>query len=156
MLLSQVRCLIAAAALPPPSPALEGFLLISPSGGALWAAKPSNPPGFQLALLCPLHRVSGSPWDWWLVRGGISKSGAPPRTPPPPPLLRGWHLYAGSWSAERNSTNFWRGAVISTQADIHPGSHIPLRLYIGSYVATPTPYIDTGSPPPHILIDFSV
>ncbi|XP_074049709.1 zona pellucida sperm-binding protein 3-like [Macrotis lagotis] len=61
-------------------------------------------------------------------------------------------LMSDDWSTKRASSSYQLGDVISIQADVNTGSHVPLRLYIDSCVATLKSNQD--STPRYALIDF--
>ncbi|KFQ70982.1 Zona pellucida sperm-binding protein 3, partial [Phaethon lepturus] len=62
-------------------------------------------------------------------------------------------LMNDDWSAERASTIFQLGDVLHFQAGVNTENHAPLRLFVDSCVATPTP--DRSSSPQYAFIDFS-
>ncbi|KFP89148.1 Zona pellucida sperm-binding protein 3, partial [Acanthisitta chloris] len=62
-------------------------------------------------------------------------------------------LMNDDWSAERASTVFQLGEVLHFQAGVDADNHVPLRLFVDSCVATPTP--DRTSSPQYAFIDFS-
>ncbi|XP_042741612.1 zona pellucida sperm-binding protein 3-like [Lagopus leucura] len=68
-------------------------------------------------------------------------------------LLFSLHLMNDDWSTERASTVFQLGEVLHMQASVSVGNHTPLRLFVDSCVATPSP--DRGSSPQYAFIDFS-
>ncbi|XP_031472181.1 zona pellucida sperm-binding protein 3-like isoform X1 [Phasianus colchicus] len=68
-------------------------------------------------------------------------------------LLFSLHLMNDDWSTERASTVFQLGEVLHMQASVSVGNHAPLRLFVDSCVATPSP--DRGSSPQYAFIDFS-
>ncbi|XP_033048512.1 zona pellucida sperm-binding protein 3 isoform X2 [Trachypithecus francoisi] len=57
-----------------------------------------------------------------------------------------------NWNAEKRSPTFHLGNAAHLQAEIHTGSHVPLRLFVDHCVATPTP--DQNASPYHIIVDF--
>ncbi|XP_044535466.1 zona pellucida sperm-binding protein 3-like [Gracilinanus agilis] len=61
-------------------------------------------------------------------------------------------LMTDDWSAKRASSNYQLGDAISIQANVNTGSHVALRLFIDSCVATLKPNQD--STPSYALIDF--
>ncbi|NWV02117.1 ZP3 protein, partial [Upupa epops] len=63
------------------------------------------------------------------------------------------HLMNDDWSTERDSTTFQLGEVLHFQARVNAENHVPLRLFVDSCVATPTP--DRSSSPQYTFIDFS-
>ncbi|KAM6060203.1 zona pellucida sperm-binding protein 3-like [Theristicus caerulescens] len=62
-------------------------------------------------------------------------------------------LMNDDWSAERVSTIFQLGEVLHFQAGVNTENHAPLRLFVDSCVATPSP--DRSSSPQYAFIDFS-
>ncbi|XP_015263065.1 PREDICTED: zona pellucida sperm-binding protein 3-like [Gekko japonicus] len=67
-------------------------------------------------------------------------------------LLFSLHLMQDNWSAERSSTGFWLGDFLHIQADVYGTSHVPLRLFVDSCVATQAPGKD--STPKYAITDF--
>ncbi|NXW53766.1 ZP3 protein, partial [Eurystomus gularis] len=63
------------------------------------------------------------------------------------------HLMNGDWSTERDSTVFQLGEVLHFQAHVNTENHAPLRLFVDSCVATPTP--ERSSSPQYAFIDFN-
>ncbi|NXN94551.1 ZP3 protein, partial [Rhinopomastus cyanomelas] len=63
------------------------------------------------------------------------------------------HLMNDDWSAEKDSAIFQLGSVLRFQAGVNMENHAPLRLFVDSCVATPTP--DRSSSPQYAFIDFS-
>nr|ALA55519.1 zona pellucida 3-b [Notamacropus rufogriseus] len=61
-------------------------------------------------------------------------------------------LMTDDWSTKRASSSYQLGDVISLQADVNTGSHVTLRLFIDSCVATSKPNQDSS--PRYALIDF--
>ncbi|XP_043821492.1 zona pellucida sperm-binding protein 3-like [Dromiciops gliroides] len=61
-------------------------------------------------------------------------------------------VMADDWSTKRVSSSYQIGDVISIQADVNTGSHVALRLFIDSCVATLKP--NKYSTPHHAIIDF--
>ncbi|XP_003794229.1 zona pellucida sperm-binding protein 3 [Otolemur garnettii] len=61
-------------------------------------------------------------------------------------------LMEENWSVEKKSPTFHLGDVAHLQAEIHTGSHVPLRLFVDRCVATLTP--DQNSSPYHTIVDF--
>ncbi|PNI88637.1 POMZP3 isoform 5 [Pan troglodytes] len=57
-----------------------------------------------------------------------------------------------NWNAEKTSPTFHLGDAAHLQAEIHTGSHVPLRLFVDHCVATPTP--DQNASPYHTIVDF--
>ncbi|NXA33137.1 ZP3 protein, partial [Eudromia elegans] len=62
-------------------------------------------------------------------------------------------LMEDDWSAERASSVFQLGELLHFQAGVDAENHAPLRLFVDSCVATPSP--DRNSFPQYALIDFS-
>ncbi|KAM9223841.1 zona pellucida sperm-binding protein 3-like [Leptosomus discolor] len=62
-------------------------------------------------------------------------------------------LMNDDWTAERVSTIFQLGDVLHFQAGVNTENHAPLRLFVDTCVATPTP--DRSSSPQYAFIDFS-
>ncbi|NWI71647.1 ZP3 protein, partial [Todus mexicanus] len=63
------------------------------------------------------------------------------------------HLMSDDWSTERDSTVFQLGEVLHFQAGVNTENHVPLRLFVDTCVATPTP--ERSSSPQYAFIDFS-
>ncbi|NWI96524.1 ZP3 protein, partial [Pitta sordida] len=61
-------------------------------------------------------------------------------------------LMSDDWSAERVSPVFQLGEILRFQAAVEAENHVPLRLFVDSCVATPTP--DRTSSPQYPFIDF--
>uniref|UniRef100_A0A2K6FZK2 Zona pellucida sperm-binding protein 3 n=1 Tax=Propithecus coquereli TaxID=379532 RepID=A0A2K6FZK2_PROCO len=61
-------------------------------------------------------------------------------------------LMEENWSTEKRSPTFHLGDTAHLQAEIHTGSHVPLRLFVDHCVATPTP--DQNTSPYHTIVDF--
>ncbi|XP_030653378.1 zona pellucida sperm-binding protein 3 isoform X1 [Nomascus leucogenys] len=61
-------------------------------------------------------------------------------------------LMEENWNAEKRSPTFHLGDAAHLQAEIHTGSHVPLRLFVDHCVATPTP--DQNASPYHTIVDF--
>lgn len=57
------------------------------------------------------------------------------------------------WSSERLSNGFQLGESLHLQADVVPGGHVPLRLFVENCVATLS--ADRSSLPRYALIDLS-
>ncbi|PNJ85525.1 ZP3 isoform 4, partial [Pongo abelii] len=57
-----------------------------------------------------------------------------------------------NWNAEKRSPTFHLGDAAHLQAEIHTGSHVPLRLFVDHCVATPTP--EQNASPYHTIVDF--
>ncbi|XP_072201667.1 zona pellucida sperm-binding protein 3-like [Excalfactoria chinensis] len=68
-------------------------------------------------------------------------------------LLFSLHLMNDDWSTERASAVFQLGEILHVQASVSVGNHAPLRLFVDSCVATPSP--DRGSSPQYAFIDFN-
>ncbi|NXD12870.1 ZP3 protein, partial [Nothocercus nigrocapillus] len=62
-------------------------------------------------------------------------------------------LMDDDWSAERPSNVFQLGELLNFQAGVDTENHAPLRLFVDSCVATPSP--DRNSFPQYSFIDFS-
>lgn len=56
------------------------------------------------------------------------------------------------WSADKMTPTFQLGDRAHLQAQVHTGSHVPLRLFVDHCVATPTP--DWNTSPSHTVVDF--
>lgn len=59
---------------------------------------------------------------------------------------------AENWSAEKMTPTFQLGDRAHLQAQVHTGSHVPLRLFVDHCVATLTP--DWSTSPYHTIVDF--
>lgn len=59
---------------------------------------------------------------------------------------------AENWSAEKMTPTFQLGDRAHLQAQVHTGSHVPLRLFVDHCVATLTP--DWNTSPSHTIVDF--
>ncbi|NXR55113.1 ZP3 protein, partial [Hippolais icterina] len=57
------------------------------------------------------------------------------------------------WSSERDFSSFRLGDVLNLQAEVGAHSHVPLRLFVDSCVATLGP--GAGSEPHYAIIDFN-
>ncbi|XP_072349264.1 zona pellucida sperm-binding protein 3-like [Scyliorhinus torazame] len=57
-----------------------------------------------------------------------------------------------NWDAERASNRYYLGEFIHIEASVVSSSHVPLRVYVATCVATLTP--DKASTPRYPLIDF--
>ncbi|XP_064013313.1 zona pellucida sperm-binding protein 3-like [Pogoniulus pusillus] len=68
-------------------------------------------------------------------------------------LLFSLHLMNDDWSAERDSAVFHLGEVLHFQAEVKAENHAPLRLFVDSCVATPSP--DRSTSLHYAFIDFS-
>ncbi|ELK06879.1 zona pellucida sperm-binding protein 3 [Pteropus alecto] len=67
-------------------------------------------------------------------------------------LVFSLHLMEENWSAKKRSPTFQLGDIAHLQAEVHTGSHVPLRLFVDHCVATPTP--DRNTSPYHTIVDF--
>uniref|UniRef100_A0A673SWA1 Zona pellucida sperm-binding protein 3 n=1 Tax=Suricata suricatta TaxID=37032 RepID=A0A673SWA1_SURSU len=56
------------------------------------------------------------------------------------------------WGSEKRSPTFQLGDIAHLQAEVHTGSHLPLRLFVDHCVATLTP--DRNASPHHTIVDF--
>lgn len=63
-----------------------------------------------------------------------------------------WLCPSENWSAKKRSPTFQLGDIAHLQAEVHTGSHVPLRLFVDHCVATPTP--DRNTSPYHTIVDF--
>ncbi|XP_001493094.2 zona pellucida sperm-binding protein 3 [Equus przewalskii] len=61
-------------------------------------------------------------------------------------------LMEEDWGAEKRSPTFQLGEIAHLQAEVHTGSHVPLRLFVDHCVATLTP--DRNASPYHTIVDF--
>ncbi|XP_021263164.1 zona pellucida sperm-binding protein 3-like [Numida meleagris] len=68
-------------------------------------------------------------------------------------LLFSLLLMNDDWSTERASAVFQLGEVLRIQAGVSVGNHAPLRLFVDSCVAAPSP--GRGSSPQYAFIDFN-
>ncbi|NXC49341.1 ZP3 protein, partial [Penelope pileata] len=68
-------------------------------------------------------------------------------------LLFSLRLMDDDWRTERASAVFQLGEVLHVQAAVSVENHVPLRLFVDSCRATPSP--DRGSSPQYAFIDFS-
>ncbi|KAI6077968.1 Zona pellucida sperm-binding protein 3-like protein [Aix galericulata] len=68
-------------------------------------------------------------------------------------LVFSLRLMSDDWSSERLSNGFQLGESLHLQADVVPGGHVPLRLFVEDCVATPS--ADRSSLPRYALIDLS-
>lgn len=59
---------------------------------------------------------------------------------------------AENWRAEKMTPTFQLGDRAHLQAQVHTGSHVPLRLFVDHCVATLTP--DWSTSPYHTIVDF--
>ncbi|XP_044088977.1 zona pellucida sperm-binding protein 3 [Neovison vison] len=67
-------------------------------------------------------------------------------------LVFSLRLMEEDWGSEKRSPTFQLGDVAYLQAEVHTGSHVPLRLYVDHCVATLTP--DRSVSPRHTIVDF--
>ncbi|KAK2507720.1 hypothetical protein MC885_018777 [Smutsia gigantea] len=67
-------------------------------------------------------------------------------------LVFSLRLMDENWGAEKRSPTFQLGDTAHLQAEVHTGSHVPLRLFVDYCVATLTP--DQNSSPYHNIVDF--
>ncbi|NWH91672.1 ZP3 protein, partial [Aegithalos caudatus] len=68
-------------------------------------------------------------------------------------LLFSLRLMNEDWSSERDFSAFQLGDVLNIQAEVGSHSHVPLRLFVDSCVATLGP--GAGSEPHYAIIDFN-
>ncbi|RLV76564.1 hypothetical protein DV515_00016848, partial [Chloebia gouldiae] len=68
-------------------------------------------------------------------------------------LLFSLRLMNEDWSSERDLSAFRLGDVLNLQAEVGSHSHVPLRLFVDSCVATLGP--GAGSEPHYAIIDFN-
>ncbi|XP_074046519.1 zona pellucida sperm-binding protein 3 [Macrotis lagotis] len=61
-------------------------------------------------------------------------------------------LMNDDWTSESTSTGFQLGDTAHLQAEVHTGSHVALRLFVDSCVATLSP--DKNSEPRYDIVDF--
>ncbi|XP_016041425.2 zona pellucida sperm-binding protein 3 [Erinaceus europaeus] len=61
-------------------------------------------------------------------------------------------LMEEDWSTEKSPPTFRLGDTAHLQAQVHTGSHVPLRLFVDRCVATPTR--DQTGLPHHTIVDF--
>ncbi|KAM6155857.1 zona pellucida sperm-binding protein 3 [Rhynchocyon petersi] len=61
-------------------------------------------------------------------------------------------LMEEDWSTEKRTPTFQLGDTAHLQAEVHTGSHVPLRLFVDHCVATPVPARTTT--PHHTIVDF--
>ncbi|XP_008072137.1 zona pellucida sperm-binding protein 3 [Carlito syrichta] len=61
------------------------------------------------------------------------------------------HLMEENWSTEKRLPTFHLGDAAHLQAEVHTGSHVPLRLFVDHCVATLTP--DKSTSPYHTIVD---
>ncbi|KAI5945514.1 zona pellucida sperm-binding protein 3 [Manis javanica] len=67
-------------------------------------------------------------------------------------LVFSLRLMDENWVAEKRSPTFQLGDTAHLQAEVHTGSHVPLRLFVDHCVATLTP--DRNTSPYHSIVDF--
>ncbi|XP_010979034.3 zona pellucida sperm-binding protein 3 isoform X1 [Camelus dromedarius] len=67
-------------------------------------------------------------------------------------LVFSLRLMEEDWSADKMTPTFQLGDRAHLQAQVHTGSHVPLRLFVDHCVATPTP--DWNTSPSHTVVDF--
>ncbi|XP_039099464.1 zona pellucida sperm-binding protein 3 [Hyaena hyaena] len=67
-------------------------------------------------------------------------------------LVFSLRLMEEDWSSEKWSPTFQLGDIAHLQAEVHTGSHVPLRLFVDHCVATLTP--DRNTSPRHTIVDF--
>ncbi|XP_027467894.2 zona pellucida sperm-binding protein 3 [Zalophus californianus] len=67
-------------------------------------------------------------------------------------LVFSLHLMEEDWGSEKRSPTFQLGDVAHLQAEVHTGSHVPLRLFVDHCLATLTP--DRNASPHHTIVDF--
>nr|XP_019608266.1 PREDICTED: zona pellucida sperm-binding protein 3 [Rhinolophus sinicus] len=68
-------------------------------------------------------------------------------------LVFSLYLMEENWSAKKRFPTFQLGDIAHLQAEVHTGSHVPLRLFVDHCVATPTP--DRNASPYHTIVDFN-
>lgn len=61
--------------------------------------------------------------------------------------------FAEDWSSERDLSAFRLGDVLNLQAEVGAHSHVPLRLFVDSCVASLGP--GAGTEPHYAIIDFN-
>ncbi|XP_055964206.1 zona pellucida sperm-binding protein 3 [Sorex fumeus] len=66
-------------------------------------------------------------------------------------LVFSLHLMEDDWSGEKQMPTFQLGDRAHLEARVHAGSHVPLRLFVDSCVATPT--ADQHASPSHTIVD---
>ncbi|NXL77954.1 ZP3 protein, partial [Leptocoma aspasia] len=76
-----------------------------------------------------------------------------PRNPAPIPGSHPGFLPVPDWSSERDFSAFRLGDVLNIQAEVGAHSHVPLRLFVDSCVATMGP--GAGNEPRYAIIDFN-
>ncbi|OWK11279.1 ZP3, partial [Cervus elaphus hippelaphus] len=67
-------------------------------------------------------------------------------------LVFSLRLMEENWSTEKMMPTFQLGDRAHLQAQVHTGSHVPLRLFVDHCVATLTP--DWSTSPYHTIVDF--
>ncbi|XP_006773450.1 PREDICTED: zona pellucida sperm-binding protein 3 [Myotis davidii] len=67
-------------------------------------------------------------------------------------LVFSLYLMEENWSSKKRSPTFQLGDTAHLQAEVHTGSHVPLRLFVDHCVATPTP--NRNASPYHTIVDF--
>uniref|UniRef100_A0A8C0RFQ1 Zona pellucida sperm-binding protein 3 n=1 Tax=Canis lupus familiaris TaxID=9615 RepID=A0A8C0RFQ1_CANLF len=67
-------------------------------------------------------------------------------------LVFSLRLMEEDWGSEKQSPTFQLGDIAHLQAEVHTGSHMPLRLFVDHCVATLTP--DRNAFPHHKIVDF--
>nr|XP_035928310.1 zona pellucida sperm-binding protein 3 isoform X3 [Halichoerus grypus] len=67
-------------------------------------------------------------------------------------LVFSLRLMEEDWGSEKRSPTFQLGDVAHLQAEVHTGSHVPLRLFVDHCVATLTP--TRNASPHHTIVDF--
>ncbi|KAM8777542.1 zona pellucida sperm-binding protein 3 [Rhynchonycteris naso] len=67
-------------------------------------------------------------------------------------LVFSLHLMEENWSSRKTSFTFQLGDIAHLQAEVHTGSHVPLRLFVDHCVATPMP--NRNASPYHTIVDF--
>ncbi|KAM5332084.1 zona pellucida sperm-binding protein 3 [Glossophaga mutica] len=67
-------------------------------------------------------------------------------------LVFSLYLMEENWISKKRSPTFQLGDIAHLQAEVHTGSHVPLRLFVDHCVATPT--LNRSAPPSHTIVDF--
>ncbi|XP_026981281.1 zona pellucida sperm-binding protein 3 [Sagmatias obliquidens] len=67
-------------------------------------------------------------------------------------LVFSLRLMEENWSTEKTTPTFHLGDRAHLQAQVHTGSHVPLRVFVDHCVATLTP--DWNTSPHHTIVDF--
>ncbi|XP_024427438.2 zona pellucida sperm-binding protein 3 [Desmodus rotundus] len=67
-------------------------------------------------------------------------------------LVFSLYLMEENWISKKRSPTFQLGDIAHLQAEVHTGSHVPLRLFVDHCVATPTP--NRSASPYHTIVDF--